>query len=463
MKTIWKKYFLPEKADARWWLELALSLVLPALILVCRPIGMNLRQSAVVAGVLLVIIWWSSGIVKKIPASIFLSATFCLVSGAGLKTIFSFPLSETFPMIAITYLFSQGIANSGLIDKLFQPLLLRLVRTPCQCLIAIVAMLYLTMYVIPQPLARLIIVAAVFYRFLEGTDLPEKTRSVLMYGVFLFSAVVNMSAKDADMIMNHVAAGFSETPISNGMWIRAMLPPTLVTCLLVGVLFVALFRKDLTGLSMSARPRREEGPFSRQQKAALAVIGGTVALWMTGSIHGINSTLITVAATGILFGIRILHKEDWKAVDVTTLIFLTAAFAIGGVMKACGAADIVFGLMRGIFPAEFSLRYLFVMILVSMLLHMILGSNTTTLSVVVPGMMLLCGQTVDSPVIVFTAILSVSFHAVLPFHSVSMMVGASNGYFPSGYVTRMGLPTTILVYLAAAGVFLPYWKWIGLI
>ena len=174
-------------------------------------------------------------------------------------------------------------------------------------------------------------------------------------------------------------------------------------------------------------------------------------------------TLITVAATGILFGIRILHKEDWKAVDVTTLIFLTAAFAIGGVMKACGAADIVFGLMRGIFPAEFSARYLFVMILVSMLLHMILGSNTTTLSVVVPGMMLLCGQTVDSPVIVFTAILSVSFHAVLPFHSVSMMVGASNGYFPSGYVTRMGLPTTILVYLAAAGVFLPYWKWIGLI
>lgn len=80
-----------------------------------------------------------------------------------------------------------------------------------------------------------------------------------MYGVFLLFAVINMSAKDADMIMNHVA-------------------------------------------------------------------------------------------TGILFGLGMLHKEDLRTIDVTTLIFLTAAFSIGGVMKSCGAADKVFGVLQGIFP-----------------------------------------------------------------------------------------------------------------
>lgn len=55
------------------------------------------------------------------------------------------------------------------------------------------------------------------------------------------------------------------------------------------------------------------------------------------------------------------------------------------------------------------------MILVGMVLHMMLGSNTTTLSVVVPGMMILCGHVVSSLVIVFTAIISVSFHALLPY------------------------------------------------
>ena len=65
-------------------------------------------------------------------------------------------------MIVITYLFSQAISNSGLIERIFQPALLRFVHTPFQCLIAIVILFYLTMYVIPQPLARLIIVAAMF-------------------------------------------------------------------------------------------------------------------------------------------------------------------------------------------------------------------------------------------------------------------------------------------------------------
>ncbi len=39
------------------------------------------------------------------------------------------------------------------------------------------------------------------------------------------------------------------------------------------------------------------------------------------------------------------------------------------------------------FPDRFSIVYLMIMILVSMLLHMMLGSNTTTLSVFVPSLL----------------------------------------------------------------------------
>lgn len=122
----------------------------------------------------------------------------------------------------------------------------------------------------------------------------------------------------------------------------------------------------------------------------------------------------------------------------------------------------MFGVLQGIFPQEFSVWYLMIMVLVNMLLHMVLGSNTTTLSVAVPGMMILCRNAVPSSVIVFTAIVSVSFHALLPFHSVAMMIGASNNYFPSKYVMRMGAVLTLLTFLMAGCVFLPYWKLTGL-
>ncbi len=463
MEGILKRYILPEKTGRIWFLEIAVSLVFPIAVLVCRPAGLTLRQSAVAAGVLLVIIWWSCGIVKKIPASIFLLLLFGLVSGTGYQTVLAFPLSETFPMLIITYLFSQAISNSGLADQVFQPVLSRLVHTPCECVIAIVLSFYLTMYVIPQPLARLIIVAAVFEHFFRKTTLPERSRSVLMFGIFLLYAVVNMSAKDADMIMNHVAAGFSEVPISNEMWVYYMFPPTVVYCVLVSCMFILIFRKDLLGVRLEIVQKEERKALTGKQKTAMAVIFVTVLLWMTAGLHGMNSTVITVIAVVILFGIGVLHREDWKAIDITTLIFLTAAFSIGGVMKTCGAADKVFGLLAGIFPEEFSVSYLLMMVLVSMALHMILGSNTTTLSVVVPGMIILCGEVVSSPVIVFTAVFSVSFHALLPFHSVAMMIGSSNGYFPSGYVIKTGIFSTILVYFTAVCVYFPYWKMTGLL
>lgn len=463
MEKVLKQHFLPEKAGGKWILEMTASFVFPIGILVCQPIGLTLRQSAVAAGVLLVIIWWSSELVKKIPASLFLILLFTLVSQTGYRTVLAFPLSETFPMIIITYLFSQAISNSGLVDRLFQPVLLRLVHTPCECVAAIIVFFYLTMYVIPQPLARLIIAATVFEHFFRMTTLPERSRTVLMFGVFLLYAVVNMSAKDADMIMNHVAAEFSEVPISNEMWVYYMFPPTIVYCVLVSAMFILLFRNDLLGIRLEALKKEEQAVFTGKQKAAMAVIFVTVILWMTEGLHGINSTLITVISTTILFGIGILHKEDLKAIDITTLIFLTAAFSIGGVMKSCGAADKIFGLLSGIFPEEFSIGYLLLMVLVSMALHMILGSNTTTLSVAVPGMIILCGQVVSSPVIVFIAVFSVSFHALLPFHSVAMMIGSSNGYFPAGYVIKTGMFSTVLVYFAAVCVYFPYWKMTGLL
>ena len=463
MKEIWKEYILPDRVDRQWYSRLFMSFVLPAVLFFLRPVGMDLRESAVTAGVVLAIIWWSSGIVKKIPAAVLLLLLFMLVSQTGYQTVFSFPLSETFPMLVITYLFSRALSNAGMIDRICSPLLERVVHTPFQCLLAVIALFYLTMYVIPQPLARLIIVAAVFDRFLKQAAVPRQVYSVLMYGVFLFYAVVNMSAKDADMIMNYVAAGFAEQQITNGMWVKAMFLPTLILCMFILGLFLLLFRKQLQGYKIVVKEKAEKQPFTRQQKIAMTIICMTVLLWMTQGLHGVNNTLISAVSTALLYGIRILHREDIKAIDVTTLIFLTAAFSIGGVMEACGAADKVFGALQGFFPQQLSVLYFLIMIFAGMALHMVLGSNTTTLSVIVPGMMIICGGLVPEEVIVYIGIISVSFHAVLPFHSVSLMIGTSDGYFPSKYVTKLGIPVTVLVYLAAICLFLPYWKLIQLI
>ena len=473
MKAWLKKNCCSEITPA-WLLKMALSLVLPALIMVFRPLGMNFAQSATTAGVLLVIIWWTTNLVKKVPASLFLLLWFCLFSGAPAKTIFTFPTGETFIMLVITYLFSQAISNCGLIDRVLLPLLLRFVRTPVSCILAVIASFCLTMYVIPQPLARLVLVSVVFDSFFKRTTVPTAARQVLMYAVFVFYAVVNIACKDADLIMNYVAVNSSGAEITNGMWTRAMAVPMVGYAAVVMLVMLFLFRRELSGVSIRVAPDVEPAPsgFKPEELPPVIVILATVLLWMTSGLWGKNivlfgyitaNTIVTIVSTLILFAMKTIGKKDFSAIDVVTLIFLSAAFSIGGVMKACGAADVVFGQFRGIFPESFSVRYLMLIILVGMLLHMVLGSNTTTLSVIVPGLVLLCGNVISPEVVVYASIISVSFHAILPFHSVALMVGASNGYYPSSYVTRLGIPITPFVFLAGALIYLPWWKLIGLL
>lgn len=470
----WLKKNCCTPVTPKWFGKMAASLIVPALILWLKPLGMNFSQSATVAGVLLVIIWWTAGIVKKIPASLFLLVWFCVFSGAPAQTIFTFPLGETFIMLIVTYVFSQAIGNCGLLDRLLLPLIMRIAKTPFRCILAIILSFFLLMYVVPQPVARLILLAVVVDTFLRRTTVKEESRQVILYAVFVFYAIVNMACKDADLIMNYVACTVSGAEITNGMWTRAMLVPTLGYIAVILAVFVFLFRKELLGVKVELLPGMEApfAGFSRRELPPVIVVVATVVLWMTSGFWGSGihlfgyisaNTLVTIVSTVILFALGVLSRKDLAAIDVVTLVFLSAAMAIGGVLKACGAADIVFGALAGILPDEFSVGYLMVMVLVGMLLHMVLGSNTTTLSVIVPGLMLLCGETVSAEVVVYTSIISVAFHAILPFHSVALMIGSSNGYFPNRFVSRLGLAVTPFVFLSAALIFLPYWKLIGLI
>lgn len=446
--------------------NLILSLIVPILIVVLRPLEMNLRQSAVVASLLLVIIWWTTGIVKTIPASLFLLISFTFISGVPLTTIFSFPLSENFFLIILTYLFSQGIENSGLVDKLFEPVLLRFSNTPIKVILFIIIMYVVTIYMIPQPLARLIIVALLFRRFLYKTTASEETKNVLMFSCFIFYAVVNMAIKNADIIMNNASVAFAGLNMTNGQWITYMAVPVVIYGGLIFGLFCFIFRKQLFGIKLTIpqnESKKSDISLNKKEKQILIVIILTVILWMTESIHGINATLITFLSLVVLFMLKVIWKTDFKAIDVNTLIFLTAAFSIGGVMKNSGAADIVFSRLKVLFPDEFSTLYVVIMIFISMLIHLILGSNTTTLSVVIPGLMVICGDILPPEIIMFIAYNSVAFHPILPFHSVAIMIGVSNNYFPAKYVAKLGIPVTFLIFIAILFIFIPWWRFIGVL
>lgn len=458
--TAFLRLLFPQRTPV-WRVKFALSLLVPALFLAVRPFGLNALQAAVAAVLMAVVTWWSTGAVKKIPASLFLLGSFLLLRAAPARTVFVFPLSENFPLLLLTYLFSQAIANSGLVEKMFIPLLRRFVHTPFQMMAAAAATFLATMYLVPQPLARLILVAMLFRRFLEETDAPEDCRGALMLSCFLLYGALNMVSRDADIILNNAAIAFAGIRMTDGAWIARMAVPMLGYLALIFALFLAVFRRELKGVRFRLENGAQKQPLTRREALSLALVAATVLCWVTQPLHHVSSLMVTAAAILLFFLLGILRPRDLKAIDLTTMVFLTAAFCIGGVLKQSGTADVLFGGVNRLLPAAPNLLYLLAILFVAMLMHMMLGSNTTTLSVVIPGLVTLCGGALPKDIVMLLSVIGVSFHSILPFHSVAIMIGVGNGYFPARYVPRFGIPSTLLVYLGAVLFFIPWWRLMG--
>lgn len=441
---------------------LLISLILPLIILIVRPFALETGQAALLGGIIMIITWWSFGAVKKDIASLALIGIF-LLFGIPLKTVFTFPLSDNFLMITVCYLFSRGIEKAEILPKLFGPLLYRHVNTPFKAVLAAIAVLLIGIWCIPQSLVRLIMTVVLFNNFLKETDASEDVKTVIRFSVFVFYAAVNMVFLNADIILNTAAVGFAGLPINSMSWLMAMGVPGCVNVLATVALFAMIFRKQIHGITFHVNTQKTNGAFTSSQKRALAILVLVILLWATESLHGLKASWAAVIGTVLLFCNKDLELHDYTAIDISTLLFLTAAFSIGGTMVASGIAAKVFGAISLFFPKEYTLLYAIMTALVAMGMHMLLGSNTTTLSIVLPGLMSICAGTAPLTQVFFTAYFVIASQYILPFHSVAMMIGTSDKQFPESYVRRFGLPLILVSCLVLVLVCLPWWQLIQLI
>lgn len=443
-------------------IPLIVSIALPALLVPLRPLGLSAVQAVILAAILCAIIWWVTGLVERTLASVLLLAVLFLSGQVPVQTVFSFPLSENFWLILFSFLFSQGIANSGLPDKLVLPLLERWANSGRKLLLSMLLLPLVMILIIPQPFSRVIILSLLYERYFDRLELEDTIRRPLMFGVYAFSIGVNMMFLRGDIILNGALLSISGVSLSEGDWIGHMAVPGLVLMVLLAALFALVFRAPLGRFPRGAvsAPR---SPLTARERGQLVFLVVVLIFWAVEDLHGVSGTYIVVAATLLMFPLGMLRfRSDLKAVNVKLMVFLTAAFSIGGSLKACGAAERLFSPFAALLPQRFSLGYAAVVVLAAMVLHMLLGSNVTTLSVVVPALMSI-SVIPQVDVLLFLIYISACGHYLLPFHSVLLLLGEGKGYFTNKEILRFGLPATVLLIGAVFLLYLPWWRLMGFI
>lgn len=436
-------------------------LIIPLLILVFRPLNIDLNQAIILSSLIITVVSWIIGFPNKIISSIFLLVMFILFGNTPADKILSFPLSSNFFLIIFSFVFSQGVINSNLGEKLFLPFINRYGRNINQFLVTMLVTITILVFVIPQPYSRAILIAMVYLEYFNSIDLKKETREVLMFSIFAFNIIIHTFFKRGDIVLNNGILAVANVQMSEIDWMVNLIVPALGMLILALFLFKFAFRKELQ-LFEPGQVSVKKVDLNKDDKINLALIITIIILWATESIHNINPAIVLVAGTIVMYFRKIISLEDAKSVNVEVLFFLTAAFSIGTVMTGSGIADKIFGNLTGLLGDEFNFMFILVIVLSSMILRIFLGSSVTTMSVAIPTFISLSNGMVEPVIIMFLVFTSIVTFYLLPFHNSLLAVG-EGVYYTNRTVLKFGLFTIPLTLISVFLFFIPWWRFIGLL
>ncbi len=422
-----------------------------------KPLGLTLSQRFVLGSLFLVIVWWGTGIVHKNIASLFLIVMFLIFGETPIEKVLYFPMSDNIILVIASYLLSRGIVNSGVADRIAN----RLLKRYCKNSLQLVGMSFVLgicfIFIIPQPFPRVILLSSIYLNLLNKTKVSLDEKKVILFSVFVAASVTSLMFLNGDVIINNAIQGFGEVNFTYIEWMRLMTLPTLIVTGIIMFAYKRTYAKTLKS-KFNWEASKHPGGFTSEESYAAAISGLVIILWLTESFHGLSSSKTATIGVLLMFGLKLIRINDYRAINVSLLIFLTAEFAIGKVLVGSGIAGRLGELLTRIVPASESFWFFPVIVLLIMGLHMIMGSLITALSVLIPTLSVLTAGNVSPEVITLLTATSVCFHFLLPFQHVTIMLGYGNAFYDNRHVLKFGGVLTGVTLLSVLCIYLPWWR-----
>lgn len=441
---------------------IVVSFLIPAFFTLLRPMHMDLNQSFVIGSLFLVILWWGTGWVHKDIASGALLLVFLLFGHTPVQQVLFFPLSENILIIVAAYLLSQGIVNSKVADNFSHFLLDRYCKNSTRTVIITFILCSALIFIIPQPFPRVVMLSAIYMNFLRSRKVEKEQERVLLFCIFVAATVTSLLFMNGDVIANYAALGFGKVGMPFFDWVKYMTLPTAVVTAIIAAAFILVFKKDLKD-GFSAKGEKKDLKISADGKKALIVMAVIAVLWLTEPLHKVSAAVTALLGALTMFILRIISIKDFKSINLSLLLFLTAEFSIGRVLVASGVAEHIRDFLMTILPATESVWFLPVIVLCVMALHMIMGSIITALSFSIPMLIIIVNGAFPPAFIALLVLVSVAFHYMLPFHHVTIIIGYGSGYYENRHVMKFGLVLTIITFVSVFLLYIPWWKITGLL
>jgi anion transporter len=446
-------------------------IVLAGVWLMPSPSGLPVEGQRALAVTLFTVVWWIGGVMAPAYTTLLLCVGYIVFGLAPPATVFALWTSPLMWLTIGGFLIAAAVTKSGLATRVAYALMSRYARSYTSTVTLVYVLGFVLSILIPHPFPRTLLVMAVVGAIIEGSRMEPASARALGFATFASATATSMILLTGDSLLNTASIGFAGVPVSWLGWAVYMAVPGVAASVLMWGLQLLVFRPDrcfeIDPQVVRAAPAHR-GPLSASEKRTLAWVVLALVLWLTEPWHHVAPAWVALgAAVGLALPVvgDVLQPGDFTSgINWPILMFLVGALAIGAVGAETGMAQwIAQVLLPAVPPAN---PYVFALLIggITIASHMVMGSALAVMSIVTPSVVAYAtavGWSALVPtLLVYTA---VQIHYVLPFHHVTILLGAGpTGHYGSRETLKYGLPLTAVTLLVLL-LEVTWWQLVGLI
>jgi len=287
---------------------------------------------------------WASALLPEIVTALAFFGLAMLLKLAPAETVFSGFASQAFWLVLSGMIVGQGMTRTGLGARMARVLAERLSGSYARFIAGLVVLSFLLALVMPSNLGRIALMIPVTLALCDGFGLaagrPGRDGAVLAVGVA--TPILSAAILPAN-VPNLVMAGSAERLLGlhlsylSYFVLHAPVLAFVKGAMLVG-LIVWLFPDRLTtgAAELPALP-----PPSSAERRLAVILLGTLALWMSDSLHGLPPAWVGLVAAilCLLPGVGVMTADAFGQVSLRTCFYIAALLGLVAVVNATGLGD----------------------------------------------------------------------------------------------------------------------------
>ena len=452
----------------------ATVLFLAVLFLLPESIDWSARST--ISIMLYALILWAFAPIPIGLTSVFVLMLLLLLKPVGMETVFSGFASPAIFLIIGGMMMAIGVNHTLLIKRMTYSLLAVMGKSTKGIYIGFTILMQIQAFFIPATAVRATLMMPIVSNIIEETGVSKNSNfSKLMYIGSAFggniSGVAVLTAAIGNILAVEILRLYAGVSISYLQWFIYTAP---IWILLVIVVMYIVWKcyppevETFENLHKEMKNKNNElGKLTLDEKKCMAILGFTIILWFTESLHGYHPTFAALLAV-ILMALPGTGFIEWrKLLDVNfgMILLLGATLSLGYSLIESGAIDLLETLVspQGVIDV-FSNPWLAIpiVIILSQVYHLGVTNVSTAVITMLPVLISLSVQAGLDPVVMsVTSAVSLLLGFLLVVETMPNVVAHSTGRVTQKDFLWPGILATLASIVIMVLVAYTYWRWIG--